>query len=200
MTPAIKLGLTGSYAMGKSTIADMFAARGVAVHDADRAVHALLAEGGDGVVAVGQHFPETVIKSGGIDRKKLGSIVFADEAKREILESVLHPLVQTHRMAWLDSVSPTKRLVMFDIPLLFETGKQVLCDYTIVVSAPEWVQTKRALAREGMDATRLQQILARQMPDGEKRVLADYIIPTQFGISASAWYIVRVLADIGLRS
>lgn len=207
----IIIGLTGSYAMGKSTASAMFQQRGIAVHDADATVHALLAAGGEGVAAVAQHFPQTLIQGGEegvnknrIDRKKLGAEVFADQAKRETLESILHPLVQAKRLAWLDAIKKSESgnayplLVVFDIPLLLETGKESLCDYVIVVSAPKWVQEKRALARDGMNRPRLKNILQRQMADADKRRRADYIIPTQFGITASAWYIDRILADIRL--
>lgn len=204
----IIIGLTGSYAMGKSTASAMFQQRGIPVHDADATVHALLAAGGEGVEAVAQHFPQTLVHNGAsnksIDRKKLGVEVFADQAKRETLESIVHPLVQAKRLAWLDAIKKSESpnthplLVVFDIPLLLETGKESLCDYIVVVSAPKWVQEKRALARDGMDLSRLKNILLRQMADADKQKRADYIIPTQFGITASAWYIDRILADIRL--
>ena len=201
----IKIGLTGSYAMGKSTAAGLLRAGGVPVHDADAAVHALLAKGGKGVAKVAQHFPHALTEDSSIDRKKLGDTVFADSQKRVLLESLVHPLVQDMRAAWLASQQKHASnkaqmlLVVFDIPLLFETGKEVLCDYVAVVSAPAWVQKTRALARPNMTANRFTAILNRQLADSEKRQRADYILPSQFGMLASTWYIDRMLADIRLR-
>ena len=197
------IGLTGSYAMGKTTAAGIFRVRGIPVHDADQAVHQLLGPGGGAVATVAQHFPQTLMAdNNSIDRRKLGDAVFADDNKRQLLESLLHPLVQEARSRWLQafppaSDSPPRQLAVFDIPLLFETGKEAMCDYVVVVSAPDWVQQKRATAR-GLDEARLAAILARQLADSEKRKRADYIIPTQFGITTSTWYIDRLLADIRL--
>ena len=208
---AIIIGLTGSYAMGKTTAAGLFRDRGVSVHDADGAVHQLLGPGGKAVAAVAQHFPTTLLSDNSIDRRKLGDAGFADDNKRALLESILHPLVQERRQRWLQALHSAREksdgqsadstntlpIAVFDVPLLFETGKETMCDYTVVVSAPLWVQKKRARLR-GISDERLAAILARQMSDAEKRQRADYIIPTQFGTLASAWYIDRLLGDIRL--
>ncbi len=175
------LGLTGSIAMGKSTAARMFRWLGVPVFDADACVHALLARGGDAVGAVGAAFPGVVV-DGRVDRVALGARVFGDAAALERLEAILHPRVIAARTGFVRRQARADRsLVVIDIPLLFETGADRACDVVAVVSAPARVQLQRLLARPGVDVERAQAILARQMPDTEKRRRADHVIPTGLG-------------------
>lgn len=175
------LGLTGSLAMGKSTAARMFRKLGVRVHDADDAVHRLLAPGGAGVEAVTAVFPGA--RAGDrIDRAALGAIVFRDAAALAALEAVLHPLVREEERRFLRRATrERRRLAVLDIPLLFETGGDARCDRVAVVSAPAFVQRARAMARPGMTEGRFRAVLARQLPDAQKRRLADFVISTGLG-------------------
>jgi dephospho-CoA kinase len=174
----IILGLTGSVGMGKSTAAREFRRMGIPVHDADKAVHRLLGRGGKAVAAVAAAFPG-VEKGGAIDRAGLGRLVFSDPAALERLEAILHPLVRQAERAFLARARRRRRkLVVLDIPLLFETGGEARCDKVLVLSAPRRVQLARVMARPGMTAERLAGVEARQMPDAEKRRRADIVIET----------------------
>ena len=174
----IILGLTGSVGMGKSTAAREFRRMGIPVHDADKAVHRLLGRGGKAVAAVATAFPG-VEKGGAIDRAALGRLVFSDPAALKRLEAILHPLVRQAERAFLARARRRRRkLVVLDIPLLFETGGEARCDKVVVVSAPRRVQLARVMARPGMTADRLAGVEARQMPDAEKRRRADIVIET----------------------
>ena len=188
----IVIGLTGSIGMGKSVAAAMLESMRIPVHESDDEVHKLLKPGGKGAIVVGAAFPYFQFpgiyghktKSGArvIKRAELGKIVFGNGVYREKLENILHPLVRAaqaefiHRHRNLGS-----QIVILDIPLLFETGGETMVDYTFVVSAPYVVQRRRVLERRGMDEERFRAILARQMPDGEKRARADYVIHTGLG-------------------
>jgi len=177
----IVLGLTGSIGMGKSTTAGMFCDLGVPVHDADAAVHRLLAPGGDAVPAVADAFPDAS-DGRGIDRKALGRTVFDDARALDRLEAILHPLVRRSESAFLArQVRARRALAVLDIPLLYETGAEGRCDAVAVVTAPAFVQRRRVLARPGMTESRLRDVLARQVPDAEKRRLADFVIQTGLG-------------------
>ena len=172
----IRLGLTGSIGMGKSTVAAMFATRGVPVFDADTVVHHLQGAGGRLVAAIEAAFPGT---SGaqGVDRAALGEAALGDPAALKRLEAIVHPAVAAERSAFL-AANADAPLVLLDIPLLFETGGEGQVDKVAVVSAPAEVQRERVLARSGMTAERFTAILARQMPDAEKRARADFVIDT----------------------
>lgn len=175
------IGLTGSIGMGKSTAARILRRLGLPVHDADAAVHRLMARGGDAVPAIAEAFPDVVV-DGAVDRRKLGARVFDDKAALRRLEAILHPRV---RQAARDFVKRQRRrgapLVVLDIPLLFETGGESLCDAVIVVSAPRFVQDARVLRRAGMTRERLDRIRAQQLPDAVKRRRADYVVETGLG-------------------
>ena len=172
----ITLGLTGSIGMGKSATAQHFRSLGVAVHDADAAVHKLYA--GPAAALIETRFPGAV-RDGAVDRAALAALVLGDAAAIRDLEAMVHPLVAADRDAFLAAARQTSaRSVVLDIPLLFETGAEALVDVVVVVSAPFSVQRSRVLARPGMTAARFQQIVQRQMPDAEKRRRAHAIIAT----------------------
>ena len=176
----IVIGLTGSVASGKSTVAGWMSEKGIAVHDADLAVHSLLAANGQAVPDIKAKFgPDMVAPDGSVDRKKLGSHVFATPADRKILESILHPLVRQHRDQFLqDQRALGRQIVVLDVPLLFETGGDTSCDYVIVVYAAGDTIRQRALSRPGMTEEKLAGILTTQMPASEKCQRADFVLNT----------------------
>ena len=176
----IVIGLTGNIASGKSTVAGWMSEKGIAVHDADLVVHSLLEANGQAVPDIKAKFgPDMVAPDGSIDRKKLGSHVFATPADRKTLESILHPLVMQHRDQFLqDQRALGRQIVVLDVPLLFETGGDTLCDYVIVVYAAEDTIRQRALSRPGMTEEKLAGILATQMPANEKCQRADFVLNT----------------------
>ncbi|MGF1609696.1 MAG: dephospho-CoA kinase [Kiloniellales bacterium] len=179
------LGLTGSIGMGKSTAAAALRRLGVPVHDADAVVHDLLAQEGAAARAITAVFPG-VLRDGRIDRRKLGDRVFGDPAALAALEAILHPLVRRRTMAFLKRQARARRqLVVLDIPLLFETGGDSLCDAVILVSAPKRIQRARVLRRPGMTPEKFAAICAQQLPDAEKRRRADFVVPTGLGRSES---------------
>ncbi len=174
----IVLGLTGSIGMGKTAAAKMLRRMGLPLHDADRAVHRLLAKGGAAVAAVEAAFPG-VVADGAVDRERLAGRVFEDRAALKRLEEILHPAVRRVTRVFLGhQVRSGRSLVVLDIPLLFETGGEVNCDAVAVVTAPPFVQRERVMGRRGMTAARFQAILAKQMPDREKRRRADFVVHT----------------------
>lgn len=179
----VVVGLTGSIGMGKSTVARMFADEGVPVFDADAAVHALQGAGGRLVAAIAARFPDTTGPKG-VDRTALGQAVLGDPAALRALETIVHPAVGEERAAFLSRHADAP-MVVLDVPLLFETGGWRNVDRIVVVSAPADVQRARVLARPGMTAERLDAILARQMPDADKRARADIVIPTGGSLDAT---------------
>jgi len=177
----ITLGLTGSIGMGKSEAARMFRRLGVPVFDSDATVHQLLGPGGRAVAAVAAAFPG-VVKNDAVDRAALGAAVFGRPADLRRLEGILHPMVRATRDRFLRQAQARRdRLVVFDIPLLFETGGERNCDAVIVVTAPPFVQRARVLGRPGMSPEKFSAILDQQVPDVEKRRQADFIAPTGMG-------------------
>lgn len=175
------LGLTGSIGMGKTVATKAFARLGVPVYDADGEVHALLGPGGAAVGAVEAAFPG-VVWDGAVDRDKLGECVFGDPEALRRLESILHPMVRERERRFLrQAAARHSPLVVLDLPLLFETGSEKRCDYSAVVTAPQFLQRARVLRRPGMTEGKLAAIRARQMPEAEKRRRADFIIPTGLG-------------------
>jgi len=190
------IGLTGSIGMGKTTAAHLFRRRGVPVYDADRAVHGLSAKGGRAVPAIARAFPGVVI-DGAVDRKKLGALVFQDAKALKKLESILHPLVAEQRQQFLRRMRARReKVVVLDIPLLFETGTERLADVIVVVSAPAFLQTARVMRRPGMSAEKLAGILSHQMADGDKRRRADLVVRTGAGKRAALRQIDRLLNDM----
>ena len=193
----IKIALTGSIGMGKSTVAAMFERAGVPVFDADAIVRSLQGPGGALVERIGEHFPGTV-RDGVLDRVRLAGIVLEDPAQLGELESIVHPAVYDARLAFLDKHRESPALV-FDIPLLFETGGETEFDKVVVVSAPSDIQRERVLHRAGMTPERLQSILDRQMPDEEKRRRADFVIDTSGDLSTTEAEVRDILACLGIR-
>jgi dephospho-CoA kinase len=173
------LGLTGSIGMGKSVTAKMFAEAGVPVHDADAVVHQLYE--GEATPAIEAAFPGTTA-NGKVDRDKLGKRVLGDAAAIARLEAIVHPLVAEARDKFLsDAERSGAPVAVLDIPLLYETKGDTRCDAVVVVSAPADVQRQRALERPGMTEQKLETILARQMPDAEKRQRAEFVVDTSLG-------------------
>ncbi|MBN9431468.1 MAG: dephospho-CoA kinase [Bosea sp.] len=188
----ITLGLTGSIGMGKSTTAAMFARHGVAVHDADRAVHRLYNQGGAAVGPVGALFPDAVAE-GAIDRVALAAIVQRDRAALAALEATVHPLVREEETRFLAAARAAgRRVALVDVPLLLETGGEQRVDMVVVVTAAPEIQRARVLARPGMTEERFAAILNRQMADQEKRRRAHFIVDTGHGLAAAE----RAVADI----
>lgn len=194
MTRPLVLGLTGSVGMGKSSVARMFEALGVPVFDADAVVHRLQGPGGGLVASIERAFPG-VAGPDGVDRKRLGAAVFRDPAALARLEAIVHPAVRAERRAFLREHAGAK-LVVFDIPLLFEKGGAGDVDEILVVSAPPEVQRARVLARPGMTAERFERILALQMPDAEKRERADHVIDTGTALSETRAEVGRLVEKL----
>ncbi len=178
----IILGLTGSIGMGKTTTAQMFRKAGCPVFDADAVVHSLYAKGGEAVPIIRAVFPDA-IKDGAIDRQVLGGHMRADPLQLQVLESFIHPMVARHRSDFLTKAEKDgARIVVMDVPLLFETGGQTYVDKVVVVTAPAEVQRERVMARPGMSDALFKSLLARQLPDAEKRARADFLIFTDKGL------------------
>ncbi|WP_272010177.1 dephospho-CoA kinase [Roseovarius sp. ZX-A-9] len=172
---SFRLGLTGSIGMGKSTTARMFADEGCALWDADAAVHRLYAPGGAAVAPMAAAFPDAVI-DGAVSRAALKEIIAADPSALGRIEQIVHPLVAADRQAFL--AKTVSDIVVFDIPLLFEKSNENQMDAVVCVTAPPEVQRERVMERGTMTEAQFQAILAKQMPDAEKRALADYVIET----------------------
>ena len=193
------IGLTGSIGMGKSTASAMLADMGLPIFDADAVVHALMAKGGSAVAAVEEAFPGVVV-DGAVSRPELGKRVFGDAVALRKLERILHPRVGAAEKAFLARVARQRiGYAVRDVPLLFETGGDKRCDATLVVSAPAHIQRARVLARPGMTEERLNQVLAKQMPDAQKRKLADYVVPSGLGRRVTRDTLAAIMRDIRAR-
>ncbi|WP_420854631.1 dephospho-CoA kinase [Sneathiella marina] len=190
------VGLTGSIGMGKSTVAEMFRQLQVTVHDIDADVHKLYAEGGAAVEPIRAQFPEAVVDNK-VDRARLSKMVLGNEVEIRKLEAITHPLLGQGRADFFAAAEQQgARIVVLDVPLIFETGGEKNFDKIVVVSAPEEVQRKRVLAREGMTAEKFEAILARQVPDAEKRRQADYVINTNCPKEATLEQVRALLEDL----
>jgi dephospho-CoA kinase len=188
------LGLTGSLGMGKSTTARFFAEAGVSVHDADAVVHRLYE--GPAVAAIAAAFPGTT-KDGKVDRARLAARVLGDDAALKRLEAIVHPLVQdAERQLLAEAEARGEKVAVLDIPLLFETGGDRRVDAVVVVSAPPEVQRSRLMERSGMTMEKLDSILARQIPDAEKRRRADFVVDTSQGFDAARAQVREILRAV----
>ena len=192
----ITLALTGSIGMGKSTVAAMFERAGVPVFDADAVVRKLQGPGGALVRAIEDRFPGTT-KDGAVDRDALARRVLSDPAELAALEAIVHPAVHHERTRFIVEHGDSPAL-LFEIPLLFETGGGEAFDKVIVVSAPAEVQRRRVLERPGMSEEKLEALLARQMPDEEKKKRADFVVDTGGDLSTTERQVEQILACLGL--
>jgi dephospho-CoA kinase len=191
----IIVGLTGSIGMGKTTTATLFADEGVPVNDADQVVHDLYRS--DAVEPIRAMFPDVIV-DGVVDRKKLSENLAKNPAKFADLEAVVHPLVRAREKAFLDEQRALgKKVVVLDIPLLFETGADRRVDKIVVVSCEPAVQRQRVLSRPGMTPEKFELILSRQTPDAEKRARADYVIDTGHGIDMARSQVKTLLKELG---
>jgi dephospho-CoA kinase len=193
-TKMIILGLTGSIGMGKSTTAQLFAEEGVPVHDADAAVHALYES--EAVPMVESAFPGTT-RDGKVDRALLAKAVVGNPDALKRLEAIVHPLVAKSRDRFLaDARAAGAAVAVLDIPLLFETGGEKLVDAVVVVSAAPEIQRRRVMERPGMTADKFEALLAKQMPDAEKRKRADYIVDSGQGIGPAREQVREILRKV----
>ena len=194
----IVLGLTGSIGMGKSTTARMFVEEGVPVHDSDAAVHRLYS--GIAAPLIEARFPGTVV-DGTVDRERLAKAVLGNPEALRDLERIVHPLVRADSERFLARHRKAEApLVVLDIPLLFETGGRERVDRIVVVTAPAEVQRERVLARPGMTEEKFAAILARQVPDAEKRAAADHVIDTSAGMDAARQAVRALVAELAGKS
>jgi len=192
----ITLALTGSIGMGKSTVAGMFVDAGIPLFDADAAVRALQGEGGRLVLPIEARFPGTT-RDGVVDRAALAAAVLGNPLELAALEAIVHPAVHHERTRFIVAHGDAKAL-LFDIPLLFETGGEAAFDKVIVVSAPALLQRERVLARPGMTTAKFDSILARQLPDADKRARADFVIDTSGTLPGTRAQVNHILACLGL--
>lgn len=191
------LAITGSIGMGKSTVARMFEKAGIPLFDADAVVRDLQANEPEMIAAIGKRFPDAV-RGTVLDRETLARAVLGSPAELQALEAIVHPEVQAARQRFIEDHQGASAL-LFDIPLLFETGGEEAFDKVIVVSAPAEVQRERVLQRPGMNEAKLNAILARQMPDAEKRERADFVVDTGVDLSATEAQVDEILYCLGLR-
>jgi dephospho-CoA kinase len=190
----IVLGLTGSIGMGKSTAADFFAEEGVPVYDADAAVHRLYE--GAAVPAIEAAFPGTTV-DGKVDRTRLAAQVLDDAAALKRLEAIVHPLVRRDEAAFLAKAEADgAEVAVLNIPLLFETGGDARCDAVVVVSAPPEIRRARIMSRPGMTDAKLASIIAKQMPDAEKRRRADFVVDTSKDLDSTRAQIHEILRRV----
>lgn len=194
----IKLAITGSIGMGKSTVAAMFAEAGIPVFDADAEVRAMQGSGGALVDRIEDRFPGTT-RDGAVLRDRLAERVLGDRDELAALELIVHPAVMARREAFIIAHRNSPAL-LFDIPLLFETGGAGAFDKVIVVSAPLDVQRRRVLQRPDMTIAKFDRILARQMPDAAKRERADFVIDTGGSLAETRAQVDSILACLGLQA
>ena len=192
------IALTGSIGMGKSTVASMFAEAGIPLFDSDAEVRAMQSYGGELVDEIEARFPGTV-RDGAVDRDLLAARVLGDRDELAALELMVHPRVVEKRQRFIEANASAPAL-LFDIPLLFETGAESAFDTVVVVSAPADIQRQRVLARPGMTAAKFDSILARQLPDSVKRERADFVIDTGGTLDETRRQVGDILACLGLQA
>jgi dephospho-CoA kinase len=192
----IVIGLTGSIAMGKSETARMFRAEAIPVFDADAVVADLYAKNGAAVAGIAAHFPDAIV-DGAVDRTRLSRLLAVSPAAFKVLEDIVHPLVRAAEAEFLEACRTRgEPLAVLDIPLLFETGRDKEVDKVVVVSAPPEIQRQRALARPGMTEEKLAMIMARQIPDSEKRKRADFVVDSSEGLDVAHDRVRRIIAAL----
>jgi len=195
----IRIGLTGSIGMGKSETARMFAKLGIPVYDADAAVARLYEVGGAAVAPLEAAFPG-VVKEGRVDRDALSKRVVGNETETKRLQGVVYPLMGAERQKFLDDAkAKAADIIVFDIPLLFETGGQSNMDAVVVVSAPSHVQRERVLARPGMTVEKFEYLLSRQTPDEEKRAQAHFVVVTDKGLEHAFDQVKMIVTELRAR-
>lgn len=193
MTAPLRIALTGSIGMGKSTTAQMFRDAGAMVWDADEAVHRLYEPGGAGAAAIAKIAPDAVTETG-VDRLKLRAAILSDAALLKQIEAAIHPLVATDRLAAIETAAAQGfDVIVLDIPLLFETNAAKGFAAVVVASAPAEIQRQRVLERQGMTVEAFEGILAKQTPDAEKRAQADFIVDTGRGIETARADVARIM-------
>ena len=193
----MRIGLTGGIGMGKSTVAGMFAARGVPGFNADDEVHRLQAPGGAAIPAIEAAFPGTVT-GGVLDRAKLRALVLAESTRMRELEGIMHPLVRAAQAEFIvEAEAKGSPAALLDIPLLYETGRQADFDKVVVVSCPRETQIAR-VQRRGLSLAEIEAIIARQMPDAQKRARADYVVETDGLLESTEAQVQAILKELGL--
>lgn len=195
----MKIGLTGSIACGKSTVSAYLASLGCTIVDADAISRALTADGGAALPAVRQAFGDSVFRGESLDRRALGQLVFSDFQKRDELNAILHPLILREIARQLDALDAPEKLVIGDIPLLYECGMQTLFDAVWVVSVPRETQIERLALRDGLDRTQAEQRIDAQMPLSQKEKLADAVIHTDGTIEQTQRQIDALLRRLAQR-
>lgn len=194
------MALTGSIAMGKSTVSQMFRDEGIPVFDADAAVHTLYARGGRAVAAIAEHFPEAIVDDA-VDRTVLSRLVLNSPDAIRRLERIVHPLVHEEQERYVQEAARSHTpLIVLDIPLLFEGNRSREFDVVIVVSAPPAAQRERALARPGMTEAKFDAIVARQVSDEEKRQRADFVISTGVSLDETRLAVKKVIGELRKRA
>ncbi|MES2750632.1 MAG: dephospho-CoA kinase [Pseudomonadota bacterium] len=188
------LGLTGSIGMGKSTTAKLFEEAGVPVYDADATVHKVYE--GEAVPAVEAAFPGSTA-GGKVDRQKLSAMVLNNAEAMKLLETIVHPMLRSHQLKFLsDAEKSGAPVAVLDVPLLYETGGEARVDAVVVVTTTPEIQRERILARDNMTSDKLDAILARQLPDAEKRKRADFVVDTSHGLEPVRQRIREILSEV----
>ena len=192
------IGLTGSIGMGKSTAAQMLRALKIPVFDSDACVHDLMNTDPDIIQQISLYFPSAHNKkTNKINRQELGRIVFSNDSARQTLESILHPHIWAKQREFIAKTRRARhKQIVLDIPLLFETGSDRKCDIILCVTAPNFIQQQRVLSRAGMTFEKFSSILQRQLPDTDKRKLADFLIPTGLGRAKTLQHLKKALREI----
>ena len=191
----IKIGLTGSIGMGKSETARIFSGLGIPVYDADASVHKLYESGKTGAIAIKKIFPEAISDDGSVDRKILGGIVVGNKTNIKKLEDIIHPLLKNDRLDFFEK-NINEKIVVLDIPLLFETKGESQVDYVVVVSTSDNIQKQRVLERADMTEDKFEKILLSQMPNEAKCKKADFIIDTSISIDDAKKQVLNILKKI----
>jgi len=191
----IKIGLTGSIGMGKSETARIFSSLGIPVYDADASVHKLYESGKTGAIAIKKIFPEAISDDGSVDRKILGGIVVGNKTNIKKLEDIIHPLLKNDRLDFFEK-NINEKIVVLDIPLLFETKGESQVDYVVVVSTSDNIQKQRVLERPDMTEDKFEKILLSQMPNEAKCKKADFIIDTSISIDDAKKQVLNILKKI----